>query len=120
MMRKEIDSFDIILNSPSQFFLQVIHPTGLEALFEIITNSPSSSFHNICGAKGLKYSTRHTFSDDDLFLGLSLTVEDDADLATLASIESVAGIWPVLSVPRPSAVRKHIHADWMTYDANVP
>lgn len=68
--------------------------------------SAHDAFHN--DAKAFKYSTRQAFNDKDIFVGLSLTLDNDGDIATLAGIDNVAGIWPVSIVKRPSAVTKPI------------
>ncbi len=52
---------------------------------------------------GLSYTTRQTYADESLFLGLSLTLADDADLEALKALDSVAGVWPVVEISRPSA-----------------
>jgi hypothetical protein len=48
----------------------------------------------------LKCSKRHTFEEKDLFYGLSLTLDNDVDLAALAAMDGVTVVWPVTAVPR--------------------
>ncbi|RDW58328.1 hypothetical protein BP5796_12258 [Coleophoma crateriformis] len=66
---------------------------------------PHEEFHK--RAAGLSYTTRRTYDDQSLFVGLSLTLDNDDDLQTLKQISTVLGTWPVIQIPRPLAT---VHA----------
>lgn len=52
---------------------------------------------------GIDYSVRETFSEDNIFVGLSLTLKA-GDIQALKSLKNVANVWPIKTVPAPSAV----------------
>lgn len=65
---------------------------------------PHSEFHQTAKRDaGLSYTTRQSYADQSLFVGLSLTLDNDDDLETLKTLETVAGVWPVVTVDRPAA-----------------
>jgi len=51
---------------------------------------------------GLDYSVRETFSSDDIFVGLSLTL-NNGDVEALKNLDNVAEVWPIRTIPRPFA-----------------
>jgi hypothetical protein len=62
-----------------------------------------AKFHRLSKKAELDFSTRQTYSDSALFVGLSLTLADDSDLQTLTGLDNVIGVWPVVSIHRPLA-----------------
>jgi len=62
-----------------------------------------AEFHRLSKRADLDYTTRQTYSDSAIFVGLSLTLSNDADLQALKALDNVIGVWPVLKVPRPLA-----------------
>ncbi|CZT11562.1 uncharacterized protein RAG0_15661 [Rhynchosporium agropyri] len=51
---------------------------------------------------GLNYSVRETFSEESIFVGLSLDLHG-GDIQALRNLKNVAAVWPVKTVPAPSA-----------------
>lgn len=54
------------------------------------------------GEAGLDYTIRETFSEDSLFVGLSLNL-NGGDLQALKDLKNVAAVWPIHTIARPSA-----------------
>lgn len=61
-----------------------------------------SAFHLTARDSGLSYSTRQTYTNQDHFVGLSLTLEN-GNIDDLLALENVAKAWPVRSYDRPAA-----------------
>ncbi|KAL2062880.1 hypothetical protein VTL71DRAFT_5952 [Oculimacula yallundae] len=55
---------------------------------------------------GLDYAVRETFSDESIFVGLSLNLKG-GDIQALKDLKNVAAVWPVRTVPAPSAALPH-------------
>jgi subtilisin family serine protease len=80
---------------PNTYIVQLISGEELD---------PHAQFHRKAKRDvGLSYTTRQTFTQESLFLGLSLTLDSDDDLAALKSLESVANVFPVVEFARPAA-----------------
>jgi len=74
-------------------------------------------FHRLSKKADLDYTTRQTYSDSAIFVGLSLTLKNDADLQALKALDNVIGVWPVQKIPRPMAAieRFVVSGDFSTY-----
>ncbi|KAH7323819.1 peptidase S8/S53 domain-containing protein [Rhexocercosporidium sp. MPI-PUGE-AT-0058] len=64
---------------------------------------------------GLDYSVRETFSEESVFVGLSLNIHE-GDVQALKDLKNVAAVWPVKTVPAPSAA---LPRDYKKRAANV-
>ena len=61
-----------------------------------------STFHK--RASGIDYTVRQEFNNPDLFLGLSIQVNDDSNTTSIEDIPDVVRVWPVTTVPRPDVI----------------
>lgn len=85
---------------PSTYIVQLKAETnGLLRRSDI----PHVEFHRLSKKADLDYTTRQTYSDSAIFVGLSLTLKNDADLQALKAMDNVIGVWPVQKIPRPLA-----------------
>ncbi|EFX03716.1 subtilisin-like protease [Grosmannia clavigera kw1407] len=52
----------------------------------------------------IRYNTRLEFKNPDVFLGLSIQVQDSSNASTIQQIPGVVNVWPVRSIPRPAPI----------------
>lgn len=62
-----------------------------------------NEFFRLSKRADLTYTTRETFADSSLFVGLSLTLDSSSDLQALKDLDNVLEVWPVMTMPRPLA-----------------
>lgn len=55
-------------------------------------------------SKRILYHVRQEFRDQSSFYGVSVRLDNDADLSDLKSLPEVKAVWPVVVVPRPKPV----------------
>lgn len=63
-----------------------------------------SQFHKRASSV-IDYATRQEFKNPDIFFGLSIQVNDDANETTIQQIRDVLKVWPVKVIPRPQIGR---------------
>lgn len=76
-------------------------------------------FHQSTKRAALAYATRQTYDSPSLFVGLSLTLNNDNDLQTLKGLDNVVGVWPVQTIARPSAAVQLGHLSKKPLDARA-
>lgn len=88
-----------LTDSPPQKYILKFHTEGLTKR----DGNPHSVFHKRAQSSGLIYSTRQTYNNEGIFVGLSLTLHNGT-IEDLKNLENVAKVWPVKNVGRPTAV----------------
>ena len=80
------------------------------------SDASHAEFHRLSKKAALDYTTRQTYSDSAIFVGLSLTLKNDADLQALKALDNVIGVWPVQKIPRPLAAIERFVAFLYAYE----
>jgi hypothetical protein len=87
---------------PNTYIVQLKNEDGVLGVSKRSFDS-HNKFHRLSKKAAISYDTRETYADPALFVGLSLTLNNDADVQALKDLENVVGLWPVRSILRPSA-----------------
>lgn len=103
-----LNSDDLAISSERQNGTKVpntyiVRLKSTEAGIDKRSLQPQKEFHRLSQQAEVSYTTRETYTDSTLFVGLSLTLDKDDDIQALKDMDNVLGVWPVVTIPRPAA-----------------